>query len=629
MSAPSVALVTMPFSPGTRPSLQLGILKSVLARDGIPARCFYFNVEFYHRMRKRRYHTQYTSQVPSLVYEWYFSERPFTAGPVGPDWEACNRLQAYARQVGFPWESMLDIKTSLVPEFLDWAMEHDWSGFDVVGFTMTYPQITASLALARRIKERHPHVRILFGGAGSQIHGESAGELLRCFPFLDAAVIGEGEPVVAPLVRRLAAGEDLADLPGVMYRVQAPPGGQGSGDEVLKSQRPSLKHDLDDPYFPDFQEYFEKIDSLEPATRVMMERVLPMEMGRGCAWGDNLTCTFCAFTFHGTFRRRSKDRILAEIDHQVARYGLCNFYLVDDLITTQMIQEVFPELRARHPRLRIPFMEMRTACTEKHLDLLAQAGVQMVQPGIESMDDGLLQRMSKGTTVFHNLMFMKGARERGIRLSYNIILGFPGTTPQELEAQYRHLRMIPHLDPGYTVELSLVRFSPYYHDPAKFGMSDWKPVPFYKAIYPDGLDISKVAYEYSADFPTDGLSRLYRATVEYLGEWQRMWGRSETPYLWYEEESDGLVVVRDGRLPSQEPVEFRLDRVESDVYRSIMRKPLSAERLAEAVQADPSAIQRALDRFVDEALVVEMRGKYLALALDRARVEGRRLAGVS
>lgn len=609
----------MPFSPGTRPSLQLGILKSVLARDGIAARCLYFNVEFYDRMRKRRYHTQYTSQVPSLVYEWYFSERPFTPSPVGPDWEACNRLQAYARQVGFPWESMLDIKQNLVPEFLEAAMEHDWSGYDVVGFTMTYPQITASLALARRIKERHPGIRIVFGGAGSQIHRESAGELLRCFPFLDAAVIGEGEPIVAPLVRRLAAGEDLADLPGVLYR---------QGDQVLHSQKPSAKHDLDDAYFPDFREYFEKVETLEPATRVMMERVLPMEMGRGCAWGDNLTCTFCAFTFHGTFRRRSKERILAEIDHQVARYGIANFYLVDDLITTPMIQEVFPELRRRHPRLRIPFMEMRTACSEKHLDLLAEAGVQMVQPGIESMDDGLLQRMSKGTTVFHNLMFMKGARERGIRLSYNIILGFPGATAEELETQYRNLRMIPHLDPGYTVELSLVRFSPYSQDPAKYGMSGWTPVPFYKAIYPDDLDISKIAYEYSAEYDTNGLARWYRATVEYLAEWQRLWSRSTPPYLWHEEE-EGRVTIRDGRLPGQDPVEFRLDPIESDVYRQIMRKPLSVERLVEAVPSDAETIQRALDRFVEEALVIEKRGKYLALALDRARVEGRRLAGVS
>lgn len=608
----------MPFAPGTRPSLQLGILKAVLAREGIPARCFYANVDFYHRMRQKRYHGQYTSQVPSLVYEWYFSERPFQPGPVGPDWEASMRLQAYARQVGFPWEAMLDLKQRMAPAFLDELLEEDWSAFDVVGFTMTYPQITASLALARRIKERHPAVRILFGGASSQIHRESAGELMRWFPFLDVAVLGEGEPVVAPLVRCLAAGQEPSAIPGVLFR---------RGDEVVSSPGTKAPHDLDDPYFPDFEEYFRKVEALEPATRVLMERVLPMEMGRGCAWGDQQTCNFCAFTFHGSFRRRSKERILAEVDHQVRRYGHASFYLVDDLVTTPMIQDVFPELRKRQPRLRIPFMEMRTACAEKHLDLLAEAGVQMVQPGIESLDDGQLRRMNKGTSVFHNLLFMKGARERGIRLSYNIILGFPGTTAEELESQYRTLRLVPHLDPGHVVELSLVRFSPYSKDPASFGLSGWRPDAFYRYLYPEGVDLERIAYEYTAETQSAGLARLYRATVEYLREWQADWRRPQPPFLWFEELEGGLVVIRDGRLPDQPVLEFRLDRVESEVYRRIMRRPLGTERLEEGLReagipAPEGALAAALARFVDEGLALERWGKHLGLALDRARVEG-------
>ena len=620
---PSVALVTMPFAPATRPSLQLGILKAALAREGIPARCLHPNVEFYRRMRQHRFHGQYTSQVPSMVSEWFFAERPFRPGLVGPDWEATMRLQSYARQTGFPWESMLEIKQRMVPEFLDHAMDEDWSAFDVVGFSMTYPQITASLALARRIKERHPRVRILFGGASSQIHRESASELMRCFPFLDAAVLGEGEPVIAPLVRHLAAGEEPGGLAGVLYR---------RGDEIVATPPREEAYDLEDPLFPDFQEYFETVAALEPGTRVLMERVLPMEMGRGCAWGDHQTCTFCAFTFHGSFRRRSKERILAEVDHQVRRYGCTSFYLVDNLVTTSMIEDVFPELGRREPRLRIPFMEMRTACTAHHLDLVARAGVQMIQPGIESLDDGQLARMGKGTTVFHNLLFMKGARERGMRLSYNLLLGFPGTTPAELESQYRTLRLVPHLEPGHAAELSLVRFSPYSLDPERYGLRNWRPDDFYRFLYPDGLDVSRVAYEFKAEHDASGLAPLYRATIEYLRQWQRNWQGPQPPYLWFEEGPEGRAVIRDGRLPGQAPVLFELDLVEAALYRPLMARPLNRERLREVLERTaPSTggerLEAALARFVDEGLVLERGGRFLALALDRAQVEGSREFG--
>ncbi len=44
---PRVALFNMPFAPATRPSIQTGLLKSVLQRHGIEATCFYANMDFY------------------------------------------------------------------------------------------------------------------------------------------------------------------------------------------------------------------------------------------------------------------------------------------------------------------------------------------------------------------------------------------------------------------------------------------------------------------------------------------------------------------------------------------------------------------------------------------------------
>ncbi|MEW6277940.1 MAG: RiPP maturation radical SAM C-methyltransferase [Candidatus Eremiobacterota bacterium] len=605
-----VALFNMPFAPATRPSIQTGILKAVLEHHGILARAFYPNIDLYARMRRKGYHGQYTAQVPSQVYEWYFAQRPFQPGLAGPDWAACMRLEHYAKSTGFAWSSMLDIKQAMVPEFLDELMQPDYSEFDLFGFTMTYPQINASLALARRLKERHPDKPIVFGGAGSQIHAESAAELLRVFPFLDAGVVGEGEPVLVPLVERLLAGEPPEDLPDVYYRHQG---------QVKRSVGVQGAYSMDDPYFPLYDEYFDKLKELEPATRGLMERVLPIEMGRGCAWGDKRTCKFCAFTFHGTFRRRSTERVLQEVRRQVERYfpkGSPAFYVVDDLVTVPMIQEIFPELPHIHPRIRIPFMEVRTALTERHLDILKAAGVQLIQPGTESMDDGLLEKMSKGTTVFHNLMFLKGCRERSIRVSHNIILGFPDATTEDLQAQLRHLRLIPHLDPPYAIQLGFVRFSPYYHERERYRFRNWRADEFYRALYPDGTDIEKVAYEYQFDrqIPAEH-QELYRRTAETLQAWQQAWSRATPPYLWFEGDA-----IRDGRWGPEKV--HPLDGPLAAVVAAIMSKPLNPARIREVTGAGEEFVRASLAPLVEAGVVLEMRDRFLCLAVDRARVEG-------
>ena len=61
----------------------------------------------------------------------------------------------------------------------------DWSAYDVVGFTSTFQQNVASLALARAIKEEHPRVTTLFGGANfDSVMGL---EYLRVFPGTEQA----------------------------------------------------------------------------------------------------------------------------------------------------------------------------------------------------------------------------------------------------------------------------------------------------------------------------------------------------------------------------------------------------------------------------------------------------------
>ena len=72
----------------------------------------------------------------------------------------------------------------------------------MVGFTSTFEQNIASLALAQRLAAAHPSVLIVFGGANWE--GEMGVALHRRFGFVDVVVSGEADLSFPALVRELA-----------------------------------------------------------------------------------------------------------------------------------------------------------------------------------------------------------------------------------------------------------------------------------------------------------------------------------------------------------------------------------------------------------------------------------------
>jgi hypothetical protein len=111
-----------------------------------------------------------------------------------------------------------------VPEFLDQVCRNiDWSEFTVVGFTSRFQQNTASLALARRLKERFPGVLILFGGAN--LDSEMGPELVRAFPWVDFGISGEADLAFPAFLSALQEGQDLTPIRGLLSeeRPDVPP----------------------------------------------------------------------------------------------------------------------------------------------------------------------------------------------------------------------------------------------------------------------------------------------------------------------------------------------------------------------------------------------------------------------
>src|SRR4029453_4982850 len=110
----------------------------------------------------------------------------------------------------------------VVPEFLD-ACARDVlaTGARVVGFTTSFSQNLAALALSRLLKQRAPGIRVVFGGANCD--GPMGAALHRSFPWVDVVVRGEGGRGLPQLVDYLLDGGPIRPQPGLCYREDGRP----------------------------------------------------------------------------------------------------------------------------------------------------------------------------------------------------------------------------------------------------------------------------------------------------------------------------------------------------------------------------------------------------------------------
>ncbi|HYN35263.1 MAG TPA: RiPP maturation radical SAM C-methyltransferase [Ilumatobacteraceae bacterium] len=468
-------LVSMPYGALERPALGLGLLKAGVQRAGFHCDVRYLTFRF-------------AEFIGIADYQWFVTEAPYTA--FAGDWSFTHALhgpwpqgdEAYVRDVLRGTWHLDDATVDMVlrtrhyvEPFLDHCIETiPFGHYDVVGFTSTFEQNIASLALAKRIKDRYPHVRTAFGGANWE--GAMGVALHECYPFVDLAFSGEADISLPAALRALAGGRPLTEVAGVVARDPV----RGSS---IATGAPERVDDLDGLPHPDFSDYFDTKDQTAGADEVTP--VLILETARGCWWGARSHCTFCGLNGEAmAYRSKSPARAVDELDTITERYGIDRVHMVDNIIDMRYFRTVLPALAARRRKLSL-FYEVKANLSHAQVRALAEAGVTEIQPGIESMSDHVLDLMRKGTTALRNVALLKWCREFGVQADWNLLYGFPGETVADYAAILDLLISIDHLQaPGACGPIRLDRFSPYHNDPASFGMTNVRPLMPYQYVYP-------------------------------------------------------------------------------------------------------------------------------------------------
>jgi ribosomal peptide maturation radical SAM protein 1 len=619
-----VALVTMPLGSYYLPSLPIGQLKAICRRAGFPADDYYLNLDIAVQMGFALY--EELQAMPSMGFtgDWVFSAAAFGDERNPSDYRGAfpKEVARIADATGKDGAYLQDLRDRVIPAYVEDCLNRiDWGSYRAIGFLAGFQQGVASLALARRIKERHPHVRIVFFGFG--VEGEIGVEYVRAFSCIDYVVSGETEEVFPNILTCLAEGREPNDLVGVVGR-------NGSGVSFIGPAAPV--RNLDDLPIPDYDTFYEaarqyKLDEVDytkffPPPKFRSGAV-PFEGSRGCWWGRKSHCVFCGTNRADTsYRSKSPERLLAELDELSRRYGAKAFLACDSILDMKYIEEVFGQLGARGSGYEF-FFFTKSNLTREHVRVLAHGGMRLIFPGIESLSSHVLKLIRKGVSRLQNVNLLRWCTYYGIDVTWFLLHGVPGERPEDYVEELETARLIVHLAPPEgSVRLRLERFSPMFDDEGLFPTKWRRPNPGYGYVYPPHVNTEEIAFFFDYEPCGEILpEEAHLQTKAHVAAWHSDWKSGRRSSLSYRREGSE-VVIDDTRLGMDRSRSYTLPSEDAAIYEAFSDAPRTPAQVCAALAAtspdldiDEETIAAACETFCDAGLMIGEAGKFLSLAI--------------
>lgn len=613
-----VILVNMPWTVLQEPGLGLGILSSVLRTAQIPVETVDAHL---YMLRWLKYDT-YT-EVANLfgVNDWIFTGE-LDSGTVESEADDLESVLVRVAQYGEEKraelrEKLLRIRREVVPSFLDTVLDTiDFSDVALVGFTCLYDQTFSALALAARIREKHPDIMIAFGGYALQ--APVGPELQSAFSEMDVIAYGDGEPTIVPLYRAACGQCGLDSVPNISYRTE-------SGEIRFT---PARQCDIDTSPAPNYDDFVASVRRLKAEDKVELTgSQLPFESSRGCWWGQKNHCKFCGID-EETLRYRVKNpgTVIRQLDELHDRYGALSFRASDYIFPHSFHGEFVSALTVRGAPYRLHY-EMKSNLTADMVDGLYSAGFHFVQLGIESFSTPVLRRMNKGVTSLQNIYSIYELTRSRVAIYYNILYGFPGDREHEYNAMRMKIKKIRHLAPPSGVfAVEVTRFAPYAVNPSDYypGAGPARHHYAYELLFSEGfragrgLDLDNICYyfeNYIEQHYTEELRQVYRWLMEDTGRWRQACVDGEVPpRLYFRDGRDSILFVDERVSEASEQLEF--DKTVGDLYSHLIKGPTASNRLQDRMKSrmSPGRLRQALDELESHGLILREGDRYLGIA---------------
>lgn len=260
----------------------------------------------------------------------------------------------------------------------------------VIGFSLYYTNEQAAKWMAAEFKRRLPNTKIIVGGPQTnKSYFEPVDEFDHIFQ-------GEGEQILLEYLDCLENDRE------VTARYIKQPAGQ--------------RIDLDSLPFPDYSDFDFNLYQIPNG--------ISSEISRGCI----AKCTFCAETLFWRYRGRLSGSILDEIEYQYRNHGVDVIWFIDSLVNGNLKELRAFALGVVERGLKISWNGYSRCDGRMDLEYyqdLKASGCYLLNYGIESGSQKVLDLMKKGTTVADIEQNLRNGREVGILADTNWIIGFP------------------------------------------------------------------------------------------------------------------------------------------------------------------------------------------------------------
>lgn len=330
------------------------------------------------------------------------------------------------------------------------------TGADLLAVTvMPGPQLNHAAPLCRDLKQRHPHLTVVWGGYFPTQHHDVC---LRS-GYVDYAVRGHGEVAFKALVDALRQSGDPTSIPGLAYRDPA-------SDEVVANPMGAVPHPDRLPDYP-----YRRVDLARYARRTFMGNcTLPHHSSYGCPF----KCAFCAVVnmTDGCWVAQSTGRTVAAVRRLVMEYSADsvefydNNFFVHEARTREFAEWIKDLGIGWWGEARIDTL---LGYSEPTWTAMRESGLRMVFMGAESGSDETLRLMNKGGTASteKTLEIARKMRSYNIVPELSFVLGNPPDPEADVRQALEFIRRVKKVNPD--IEIVLYMYTPVPIDNEMYG----------------------------------------------------------------------------------------------------------------------------------------------------------------
>jgi len=317
---------------------------------------------------------------------------------------------------------------------------------------MPGPQLKQAIPISKRLKEEYPDITVIWGG----YFATNQHPVVLKSGYVDYVIDGPGDRAFPLLLDELEKEEEPSGVKNLIYLKEG---------EIFKTFKEELLNQDELPQLP--YEYFNQFYPIKGYLQktFMGNKTMAYHSSLGCPF----TCSFCAVVpiYNARWKGKSAENIYKDVKWLKDNYGLDAVEFHDNNFFTSRKRVVeFSKLVLKD---KIKWwgegrIDTINKYSDEDLQLMKDAGCEMIFLGAETGSDEVLKQMDKGGTqsAAQIKAFAVRMGKVGIVPEYSFVLGMPGESEEKVMAQIdsdiAFIKTIKELNPD--TEIIIYLYSP-------------------------------------------------------------------------------------------------------------------------------------------------------------------------